>query len=257
MHLKWVKDYIPSGKDGWKPVIIMVCAALCLTGLEFFSGPGEFKSLSGVLGFISPALVNKMRYWLFDHPDASLHQLIYWGSWSVFLYFIVPACVIKLVLKEKLADYGFKLKGALHGWQLYTAMLLLILPVVVVVSFEQGFRTTYPFYHPPQTNFMGRMMVWEVFYALQFITLEFFFRGFMVHGLKQKMGIYSIVAMMVPYCMIHFSKPLPECIGSIVAGLILGLMSYHYRSVILGACLHITVAITMDFLGLWHRGYFG
>jgi membrane protease YdiL (CAAX protease family) len=91
--------------------------------------------------------------------------------------------------------------------------------------------------------------------VLQFFALEFFFRGFMVHGLKDKMGVYSIAAMVVPYCMIHFTKPLPECVGSLFAGLILGLLSLRTGSVWLGALIHIAVALSMDWLSLWHRGF--
>jgi membrane protease YdiL (CAAX protease family) len=97
---------------------------------------------------------------------------------------------------------------------------------------------------------------WECLYLLQFFGLEFFFRGFMIHGLKDKLGIYSVFVMTIPYCMIHFGKPLPECVGSIGAGLFLGMMSYKTGSVWMGAFLHMAVAISMDVLSLWHRGYF-
>jgi hypothetical protein len=60
--------------------------------------------------------------------------------------------------------------------------------------------------------------------------------------------------MTVAYCMIHFQKPLPECCGSIVAGVALGLMSLKTRSVLLGAALHISVAWTMDGFALFRKG---
>ena len=40
----------------------------------------------------------------------------------------------------------------------------------------------------------------------------------------------SIVVMTVPYTMIHFGKPMPEAIGAIFAGLILGYMALRSRS---------------------------
>lgn len=76
----------------------------------------------------------------------------------------------------------------------------------------------------------------------------------MVHGLKRYIGAYSILVMMIPYCMIHFNKPLPECVGSIFAGIFLGMMSYKTGSVWMGAFTHMAVAISMDVLSLWHRG---
>jgi membrane protease YdiL (CAAX protease family) len=63
--------------------------------------------------------------------------------------------------------------------------------------------------------------------------------------------------MTVPYCMIHFGKPMAETLAAIVAGIILGLMSLKTRSIWFGACLHVAVAMSMDFLSLWHKGMLG
>ena len=98
---------------------------------------------------------------------------------------------------------------------------------------------------------------WQMFYWCQFIALEFFFRGFMVHGLRHRFGIYSVFVMTVPYCMIHFGKPMPETFAAIVAGIVLGFMSLKTRSIWLGAALHIGVAATMDGLALWRLGPLG
>jgi membrane protease YdiL (CAAX protease family) len=78
----------------------------------------------------------------------------------------------------------------------------------------------------------------------------------MVHGLKEKFGFYSIFVMMVPYCMIHFQKPMPETIGAILAGIILGALSLKSRSIWLGVAIHYSVAITMDIAALYQKGYF-
>ena len=93
-------------------------------------------------------------------------------------------------------------------------------------------------------------------YATQFLSLEFFFRGFMVHGLRRRIGSAAIPVMMVPYCMIHFEKPLPETLAAIIAGLVLGFMSLRTRSIILGAAIHVSVALSMDFTSLWRKGFF-
>ena len=52
--------------------------------------------------------------------------------------------------------------------------------------------------------------------------------------------------MAVPYCMIHYHKPMLGTLGAIAAGVILGYMSLRTRSIWLGAALHIAVAWTMD-----------
>ncbi len=255
-YFSWLKDFFPKTKTDLRPLWIFLIAAICLTGINFLSVSSSYKLFSPLLDVFNGSWSKRLGYWLYGHKDYELNQLIYWGAWSSFFYFVVPAIVVRFVWKQKLSEYGFKLKGAFNGWPIYVGMFLIIMPCVLIVSYNKGFQGTYPFYEPPRQNFMGKMLIWEIFYALQFITLEFFFRGFMVHGLKPKLGVYSIFAMVVPYCMIHFTKPMPECCGSIIAGVVLGTLSYHYRSVILGACIHICVAISMDFLSLWHKGYF-
>ena len=72
----------------------------------------------------------------------------------------------------------------------------------------------------------------------------------MVHGLKERFGIHAILIMVIPYCMIHFNKPFLECLGSIIAGLLLGYLSYRNRSVMLGIAIHYGVALTMDISAL-------
>ena len=91
---------------------------------------------------------------------------------------------------------------------------------------------------------------WEVLYAAQFVSLEFFFRGFLLQGLRRALGSNAIFVMIVPYCMIHYGKPLPETLGAIGAGLILGTLAMRTRSIWGGVLIHIGVAMTMDVLAL-------
>ena len=129
---------------------------------------------------------------------------------------------------------------------------------MALVSQTEAFQAKYPFYRlQPGEPFWPRLWIWEIAYICQFFALEFFFRGFMVHGLRQRFGIYAIFVMTVPYCMIHFGKPMTETLAAIGAGIILGLMSLKTRSIWLGACLHVAVAMSMDFLALWHKGILG
>jgi hypothetical protein len=68
------------------------------------------------------------------------------------------------------------------------------------------------------------------------------------------MGSLSIPVMVVPYTMIHFHKPFPECLGAIVAGLVLGALALRFRTFWGGALLHILVAVSMDLLAVHRAG---
>jgi len=60
--------------------------------------------------------------------------------------------------------------------------------------------------------------------------------------------------MTIPYCMIHFGKPLPETLAAIIAGVVLGVLSLKINIIWLGVAIHFSVAITMDFCFLWQNG---
>lgn len=246
----FTKDDVKS--IAWRPVILTVIFSLCLILTRFYVGSQHFEKWGFILG---ESLQIKILYYLREDADSELWHLVYWASSLIVFYVVIPVIVIKFFLREKLADYGLKIKGMFYGWKAYAAMASFILPVVFLISFSPEFTFTYPFYRfeDPEKLF-PQFIIWEVFYILQFFALEFFFRGFMVLGLKPHLKGYSILVMTIPYCMIHFAKPLPECIGSIFAGLILGAMSYRTGSIWLGAALHVAVALSMDTLSLWHRG---
>jgi membrane protease YdiL (CAAX protease family) len=50
--------------------------------------------------------------------------------------------------------------------------------------------------------------------------------------------------------MIHYGKPLPETMGAIGAGLLLGTLAMRTRSIWGGVLIHVGVATTMDVLAL-------
>jgi uncharacterized protein len=242
----------------FKPAIVLCLSAICLLSINFFSGYYKFELFESTFQLLGLKNIYQSIHFRLNQSNLKpFWQLVYWASHTLLFYFVVPALVIKFILKEKLVDYGLKLKSAFSFGGVYAIAFALIIPAVVVASFSPHFQITYPFFVPlDKSDMHPYFFVWEIFYILQFFALEFFFRGFMVQGLKKDLGIYSVFVMVVPYCMIHFNKPLPECIGSIFAGVFLGMMSYKTNSVWLGAFLHVGVAVSMDLLSLWHKGYF-
>jgi membrane protease YdiL (CAAX protease family) len=80
--------------------------------------------------------------------------------------------------------------------------------------------------------------------------LEFFFRGFLLFALARYLGPLAIFVMIVPYAMIHFGKPLAECLGSILAGIALGTVALRTASIYGGVAVHCAVAWSMDLFAL-------
>lgn len=242
----------------FKPAFVLIMVPFCLTGAHFLSASSifeQYQQLFYVLGLQD--LYDKLQFLLTESELKQFYQLLYWAFHLLVFYVGIPFLSIRFLLKERIKDYGLKFKGMFSYYQYYLLAFVLIFPIVLIASYSSAFQITYPFFVPlDKADIVPYFVIWEFAYILQFFALEFFFRGFIVQGLKTQMGIYSVFVMVVPYCMIHFSKPLPECIGSIFAGVFLGLMSYRTNSVWLGAFLHVGVAVSMDLLSLWHKGYF-
>ena len=237
----------------WGVIGVIVLASVCLSVQEYYGGSTNYTWLEGPLGWFYENPKKVLRSMFRSGERARLHRLYYWVLATTACYMILPVLYTKLALRERLRDYGFSLKGTLkHSW-IYVGMYLLVLPALFVVGSTEGFQRTYPFYKGASKSLMD-FVLWEAAYALQFVSLEFFFRGFLIHGLKRRFGVYCVLISVIPYCMIHFGKPLPETLGAIVAGIALGLLSLFTRSIWLGAAIHVSVAVSMDVIAMWYSG---
>ncbi len=221
----------------------------------------RYGGLSGTTGWLTATLDGLALDGLSDRFDRALsrsdhapfNRRMYWGLFRWVVYVVPAVLVARFVLRTSLRDLGLRAGPELRRHALlYLGLYLALLPLVVAASFNGEFRDTYPFYEPPTgVGYWPRFYVWEAVYAGQFLALEFFFRGVLVHGLARRFATMAVFVALIPYVMIHLTKPLPEALGSIVAGIVLGFLSLRTGSVYLGAALHFAVALTIDLLVLW------
>lgn len=240
-------------KADYKAISVCIIVAFSLTMINYL---GNFDFALGSLNsFGLTGAASGIKRFLIASSNERLAGLIWWACVSVFFYFIFPALFIRFVLREPMTNYGLKIRGAFKDYNLYFIMFVMMLPLVLLVSSAASFLARYPYYRVEKGEaLLPYFWQWQFFYFLQFFALEFFFRGFMVHGLKHRFGYYAVFVMSVPYCMIHFRKPLLEALAAIIAGIVLGTLSLKSRSVLLGVAIHYSVAITMDLAALWRKG---
>ena len=201
----------------------------------------------------SKFFANNFGDFVINLPLPSIWSRLYSTFACVILYLITPYVYIRLAFNEKLKDHGWTLKGIARYKWLYIAMILVVLPLVVLVSFSKSFSEHYPLYQDAGSSLIA-LIIWELSYGLYFVIIEFFFRGFMVFSLARYIGSLSIFVMNIPYVMIHFGKPAAETIGSIIAGIALGTLSLRTRSIFGGVIVHITIAYGMDIMALIQKG---
>ncbi len=213
--------------------VLWICAlvAIVLTLQYYYGNDRTFKKL------VPRTKANK-EYW-------SLWSQAWWAGWRIGGYMLIPMVVILLTPGERLRDYYLSFRGFVSHIKTYLILFALILPVVYIASQTPSFAKQYPFYKLANRSAFD-FWIWELLYAGQFLALEFFFRGFMLRSLAPSMGSMAIFVMCIPYCMIHFQKPITETIGAIGAGLILGTIAMRTRSIWGGVLLHVGVALSMD-----------
>lgn len=213
--------------------VVLVTSALVLTFIRFAQGGP------------TPA-------WLTDASTSDFARLGRWGLVNVVGYVAIPWLAVRFVLRERFAEFGLRPPDR-GGWRPYAWLLAVSVPFVVLASFQPAFQAKYPFYSlGPDEGLWPWFALWWLVYAAQFLGVELFFRGFMVHGLAPRLGIGSVFVMVVPYVMIHFTKPLLEALAALVGGVVLGFLSLKTRSIWWGVAVHVAIALLMDALALGH-----
>jgi membrane protease YdiL (CAAX protease family) len=231
---------------------VFVVGALVLTAMSYgvlqhSVQQGMAEAVLEALSAISSDLGAAAR------PYADLIRMAMWTVGAFCMYVVLPALVIRVVFRERLTDFGMNARDFRRHLPIYALLFLPVAILVLVVAAAPDFQAKYPFYKRP----LGPVdfVAWELLYVLQFFSLEFFFRGFLVHGLKDRLGSLAAFAMVAPYVMIHFGKPLYETLGAILAGSVLGVLSLRTGSIAGGVAIHGAVAVMMDVAAMAYRGF--
>lgn len=171
---------------------------------------------------------------------------------------ILPLVLLSIWLGYQ-QTFGFGLNKRKFDTKPYFQMLLAMLPVLVIASFLPGFLHQYPMYNSggsiqnyPQPEFLYAG-VYELAYGLNFISVELFFRGFLVIGLMSIAGRKVVLAMAASYCFLHFGKPAGEAISSIFGGYLLGVIAYETKSIWGGVIIHVGIAWAMEAIASIHH----
>jgi membrane protease YdiL (CAAX protease family) len=235
-------------------IIILIYIALSLSIVKYY---GDINSIMIHIVDKNPSkFATWFCYFFYGSDIGKFHGKLWWIGMIFLFYFIITVLIIKFGFKQRLRDYGLVFKNIHKDYPLYILMLCIMLPIVYFASMTHSFQARYPIFQPLTESLFPIFIWWQVAYFLQFVAVEFFFRGFILHGLKHRFGYYAIFISTIPYCMVHFGKPFGETIAAIIAGIVLGTLSLKSRSIVLGILIHYSVAITMDLFALYREGYF-
>jgi hypothetical protein len=218
-----------------------------------------------VVTAIAGLTLNEAFYWhfqwiqnnmkVFEDRQFSSNCLSYFLG--AFLYALPPCIYWFYIDRKKTPLYGFSKKH--FKAKPYLIMIGCMFPLLVAASFTDDFKNFYPLYTDWGFSSINHLPQWisvvlfEFCYGLNFVGIEFIFRGFMVMALIDIIGVDGVLPMATVYCVYHFGKPMGECISAFFGGTILGVIAYNSRSIYGGIFIHIGIAFMMELLAFLQK----
>ncbi|MBX5484932.1 MAG: CPBP family intramembrane metalloprotease [Myxococcaceae bacterium] len=233
---------------GGEPTVV-ICGACAVLILSHYQGSTSFfRSVFGA----------KTQ----THPWSGALPYFWWFGWSLLLYLAVPLLLSRVTRGSFTRRYGLGLGDWRAGLWISGLFLLVMVPAVYLASRTPSFAHHYPLagngaftIKGPDGKpvvFLEVFFLYELAYFLYFVGWEFLFRGWMLNGLLPRFGRGgAILCQVAPFALMHLGKPEPEALGSIVAGVALGILALRTRSFWYGAILHGCIAVWMDLLAAW------
>jgi hypothetical protein len=222
-------------------------------GRHFFSTK-KLPLLVGIASLLFALKVALPFYQLLPFESGSSFQIAFQqpASWLGGLVLITGS----LFLLHGFTENKFGLYGTARTQHLqtYFVLVLLMLPLLLWASLQMDFAAVYP-KAQILTKRLGNVatpfhyFLFEAAYASDFISIELFFRGFLIITLGKLMGRQCLLPIALFYFSIHLGKPMMEAISSFFGGLLLGAISYHSKSIWGGLLVHVSIALLMELFG--------
>ncbi|MEJ7739757.1 MAG: CPBP family intramembrane glutamic endopeptidase [Chitinophagaceae bacterium] len=258
-----VVNNIPNRLYRFLCFYLVYLTAFAIPYLVLFAVKGkvtEWKSLL-LLVLVAPGIFALKVSFVGISQIIQDHSSGIWGRYAAIVANLPSKLLVVLLplyIVWRAGRYGqpfFGLTVKQFEWSPYLLMLLIMIPLIAWAATQPDFLHTYP--KLKQVRFIGDHtrnpwlynLMFEIAYGIDFITIELFFRGFLVLAFLRFAGPEAILPMAVFYCSIHFGKPLAECISSFFGGLLLGLIVYQTRSIMGGLIVHLGIAWMMEIGG--------
>lgn len=171
------------------------------------------------------------------------------------LMLVIPAIYLKFKMHGNFADYGLGAGNVKSGLKLLAICIPIILAVLYFGTDAPDVKSEYPLAKSLHQH--REMIIWYhlAYVALYYVAWEFFFRGFLLFGLKDRFGVFNaILIQTVSSCLIHLGKPAGETIGAIFVGILFGIFAYRTRSIWYVFILHIIMGLSTDLYIIFIHG---
>jgi hypothetical protein len=221
-------------KQQWRVFIICVVASVFLIVHHYAGQPAFFDAHFARRFTLSP--VNE------------LYRQLYAFVATFVVLGLLPATLAFILWNDRPSEWGLALGGGrraglLGAFVLVAAMLPVLIYAGTLPSMIAG---------RPLSVVAGRysraFVLYEACLLLFVMGQEFFFRGFLLFGLKKGAGDAALHLQVIPYVLIHMNRPPAQAVASIPAGIALGYLAAQTGSVWYGVIVHWSCALILDYL---------
>lgn len=240
-----LKRYLPPiffKPQGIRSSLTVVLIALIMLLVEYYGWQGPFFKFA-----------KNSPVFRFEEKNNVFFMAQVFTSSSFALFFFLIPLLFNFFLPLDKNDNAIGLALPKKGNLLkdYAPLILIMIPVLWFACSSPSFNQFYPLYKPTS---LKMLLLYEVVYLTQFVSVEFFFRGFGIFRMERLCPGYGVLLMVIPYSFVHIHKPFGEALGSIIAGVILGRLALKSKSIWPGVVVHACIALSADIFSLYHSG---
>jgi hypothetical protein len=225
-------------KQQWRIPILCILASILLVIHHHIGRPHFFDA-----HFAHRFILN---------PRNELYRHLYSFGATFVLLGLVPMGLVFTFWNQKPTEWGVGL-GARRSTGLIVSCVLfcLMIPVLAYASTIPSIAAVHPL-SKLAMKYGKALLLYEGALLLYIAGWEFFFRGFLLFGLRKTMGDAAIYLQALPYSIMYLHRSEFEALASIPAAIILGYLAVHTSSVFYGIMLHWLCACVLDIIVIYN-----
>lgn len=184
-------------------------------------------------------------------------DFVEFNLFSLIILLLPPLTLLLLFLKRDVSEFGLA-SCSREGVGISWIAAIAFLPVLAIVGKTEKFQDYYLWWLGGSGAYRfgridwGRLAFHEGVMCLYMLAWEWFFRGFMLFGLKKIMPAWGAALVQAAlFCALHYGKPPIELISSFFGGLILAAVAFRYKSVLPCFLVHFLISAANDGAALY------
>ena len=160
---------------------------------------------------------------------------------------LVPLAIVTLIFRESGKGYGLRL----GDWKFGLKFIAITFPIIAAVSLYPAtkipeMRVFYPI-DPGAGSSVSAFLQLQLPSAVLLMGWEFLFRGFMIFGLRDRVGDWTAICIQtLPSALWHIGLPFGVTFGAIPGGVMFGYLSIRTNSIIWPWLLHYLIWVGLD-----------